>query len=77
MKNSSDTTGNRTRDLPTCSAVPQLRHRVATYSYVVWLRNHRTLGVYKSIGQTQDNFIDNIDNTVGVDSAPYRNECQG
>ena len=23
MKNSSDTTGNRTRDLPTCSAVPQ------------------------------------------------------
>jgi hypothetical protein len=24
MKNSSDTIGNRTRDLPTCSAVPQL-----------------------------------------------------
>jgi len=24
MKNSSDTNGNRTRDLPTCSAVPQL-----------------------------------------------------
>jgi hypothetical protein len=23
MKNSSDTIGNRTRDLPTCSAVPQ------------------------------------------------------
>jgi hypothetical protein len=23
MKNSNDTTGNRTRDLPTCSAVPQ------------------------------------------------------
>jgi hypothetical protein len=23
MKNSSDTNGNRTRDLPTCSAVPQ------------------------------------------------------
>ena len=25
MKNSNDTTGNRTRDLPTCSAVPQPR----------------------------------------------------
>jgi hypothetical protein len=24
MKNSNDTIGNRTRDLPTCSAVPQL-----------------------------------------------------
>jgi hypothetical protein len=29
MKKSSDTIGNRTRDLPVCSAVPQpLRHRV-------------------------------------------------
>jgi hypothetical protein len=29
MKNSSDTIGNRTRDIPVCSAVPQpLRHRV-------------------------------------------------
>ena len=29
MKNSSDTIGNRTRDLPACRAVPlQLRHRV-------------------------------------------------
>jgi len=29
MKNSTDTIGNRTRDLPTCSAVPnQLRYRV-------------------------------------------------
>jgi len=25
MKNSSDTIGNRTRDLPTCSAVPRQR----------------------------------------------------
>jgi len=29
MKNSNDTIGNRTRDLPACNAVPQpLRHRV-------------------------------------------------
>jgi hypothetical protein len=28
MKNSSGTIGNRTRDLPACSAVPQLRHRI-------------------------------------------------
>jgi hypothetical protein len=29
MKNSNDTIGNRFRDLPVCSAVPQpLRHRV-------------------------------------------------
>jgi hypothetical protein len=29
MKKSSDTIGNRTRELPVCSAVPQpLRHRV-------------------------------------------------
>jgi hypothetical protein len=29
MKESSDTIGNQTRDLPVCSAVPQpLRHRV-------------------------------------------------
>jgi len=29
MNNSSDTIGNRTRDLPACSAVPQqLHHRV-------------------------------------------------
>jgi hypothetical protein len=29
MKNSSDTIGNRSRDLPICSALPQtLRHRV-------------------------------------------------
>ena len=28
-KNSNDTIGNRTRDLPACSAVPQLRHRAS------------------------------------------------
>ena len=28
MKNSNDTIGNRTPDLPVCNAVPQLRHRV-------------------------------------------------
>jgi hypothetical protein len=32
MKKSSDTLGNRTRNLPVCSAVPQpLRHRVPLY----------------------------------------------
>jgi hypothetical protein len=37
MKNSNDNIGNRSRDLPVCSAVPQpLRHRVprsADYTY--------------------------------------------
>jgi hypothetical protein len=33
MKNSNDTIGNRSRDLPVCSAVPQpLRHRVPLVS---------------------------------------------
>jgi hypothetical protein len=33
MKNSNDTIGNRSRNLPVCSAVPQpLRHRVPHYS---------------------------------------------
>jgi hypothetical protein len=33
MKKSSDTIGNRTRDLPVCSAVPQpLRHRAHLFS---------------------------------------------
>jgi hypothetical protein len=35
MKNSNDTIGNRSRDLPVCSAVPQpLRHRVPLLLYV-------------------------------------------
>jgi hypothetical protein len=34
MKNSNDTIGNRSRDLPVCSAVPQpLRHRVPYHQY--------------------------------------------
>jgi hypothetical protein len=45
MKNSNDTNGNRSRDLPVCSAVPQpLRHRVPlnlfqvfTWICTVWL----------------------------------------
>ena len=36
MKNSNDTIGNRTRDLPTCSAVPQpTAPPRAPYMYVV------------------------------------------
>jgi len=34
MKNSIDTIGNRTRDLPACSAVTQLRHRVPRFIYI-------------------------------------------
>jgi hypothetical protein len=36
IKNCNDTIGNRTRDLPACSAVPQLRYRVPPkmYNYV-------------------------------------------
>jgi hypothetical protein len=42
MKKSSDTIGNRTRDLPVCSAVPQpLRHRVPLFRplRLAFLRN--------------------------------------
>jgi hypothetical protein len=42
MKNSSDIMGNRTRDLPVCSAVPQpLRHRVPYLKMVIteYIRN--------------------------------------
>jgi len=35
MTNSNDTSGNRNRDLPACSAVPNaLRHRVPPLTYV-------------------------------------------
>jgi len=37
MKNSSDTIENQTRDLPACSALPQLRHRVSP----VWRKDAR------------------------------------
>jgi hypothetical protein len=41
MKNSSDTIGNRSRDLPVCSAVPQpLRHRVPRIFQVIVLFKH-------------------------------------
>jgi hypothetical protein len=41
MKNSNDTIGNRSRDLPVCSAVPQpLRHRVPLSIFVV-VKNRR------------------------------------
>jgi hypothetical protein len=37
IKNSNNTIGNRTRDLPVCNAVPQpLRHRVPPTKNVVW-----------------------------------------
>jgi hypothetical protein len=40
-KNSSDTIGNRTHDLPVCSAVPQpLRHRVPLIAKEVYLKIH-------------------------------------
>jgi hypothetical protein len=33
MKNSSDSIGNQTRDIPACGAGPQLRHRVPCLTY--------------------------------------------
>jgi hypothetical protein len=40
MKNSNNTIGNRSRDLPVCSAVPQpLRHRVP----------HQKIGIIRNI----------------------------
>jgi hypothetical protein len=39
MKNSNDTIGNRSRDLPVCSALPQpLRHRVPPNATVGYLK---------------------------------------
>jgi hypothetical protein len=41
MKNSNDTIGNRSRDLPVCSAVPQpLRHqqRAPVVKYLIYLK---------------------------------------
>jgi hypothetical protein len=41
MKKSSDTIGNRTRELPVCSAVPQpLRHRVPPYTLVTMYKHN-------------------------------------
>jgi len=37
MKNSNDTIGNRTRDLPACSVVPQLCHHIPQFSVTVIL----------------------------------------
>ena len=39
MKNSSDTIGNRTRDLPSCSAVPQLTaaSRAPVYDCIMYI----------------------------------------
>jgi hypothetical protein len=48
MKNSSDTTGNRTRDLPVCSAVLQLtappRDTIDGVSY--FKESHNVTGVF-------------------------------
>jgi hypothetical protein len=44
MKKSSDTMGNRTRDLTVCSAVPQpLRHRVPLLKYVLPYKCNRIM----------------------------------
>ena len=36
MKNSDDTIGNRTRDLPTCSAVPQTRKEYIIFVILIY-----------------------------------------
>jgi hypothetical protein len=39
MKNFNDTIGNRSRDLPVCSAVPQpLRHRVTHETVEIYIK---------------------------------------
>jgi hypothetical protein len=50
MKNSNNTMGNRSRDLPVCSAVPQpLRHRVPPkYSYIPYVLNSTEISIYCS-----------------------------
>jgi hypothetical protein len=57
MKKSTDTIGNRTRDLPVCSAVPEpLRHRVPRSYYVdyttlppISVHNSRNIQVHTTI----------------------------
>jgi hypothetical protein len=47
MKNSSDTIGNRSRDLPVCSTVPQpLCHRVPHIGYSAPKKLPRTCGLH-------------------------------
>jgi len=43
MKNSNDTIGNRTRDLPTCSAVPQPTALPRAPLRIFYLRNSITV----------------------------------
>ena len=42
MKNSSDTIGNRTRDLPACSVVPQPTAPPSSHNLYVRVRTSRT-----------------------------------
>jgi hypothetical protein len=57
MKKSSDIIGNRTRDLPVCSAVPQpLRHRVPAGSLLDTYINRRTSLVYLEFGCYVDTY---------------------
>ena len=50
MKNSSDTIGNRTRDLPNCGAVPQPTAPLRAPFTVTYLKKNYVSRVYKVSG---------------------------
>jgi len=43
MKNSNDTVGNRTLELPTCSAVSHLTFFTGTSTYILWPSGFNTI----------------------------------
>jgi hypothetical protein len=57
MKNSSDTFGNRTRDLPACSAVPQPTALPRTPIHPIVRNNNFPLSAYNNINNNNDNII--------------------
>jgi len=63
MKNSNDTIGNRTRDLPTCSAVPQPTVPLRAPRLHVKMLTTEKLNIFKSTwfrAQTVTNTIINL-----------------
>jgi hypothetical protein len=61
MKNSSDTIGNRTRDVPVCSAVPQPTAPVIKHESKVQLKNAENYLIFGS----------KIQENLGVNFSPF------
>ena len=76
MKNSSDTIGNRTRDLPPCSAVPQTTaHRISRET----IKAHGILdekSPEKNMPKSSKGRRRNINHVNPVNKARFKNHCQ-